>query len=84
MFRTNKKSEYVMEPKRFEIGKYYKHSGGESMHIIGVVNTNLYGWTLVAESSCAGDLKPITPDEGCGVGWKEIAVKEWEKLFSKD
>lgn len=44
---------------RFEQGKYYEHSSGEKIAIVGCVETTMYGKTLVAEQCNKADLKPI-------------------------
>lgn len=50
----------------FEKGKYYRHSAGAEMSIVGEVETTLYGNCLVAENagkSCKTDLSPVGRDE---------------------
>ena len=44
---------------RFEIGKFYEHSSGKKMAILGSVMTTLYGKVYIAEESNSPNLKPI-------------------------
>jgi hypothetical protein len=66
----------------FEIGKYYKHSGGGVMHIIGAVKTTLYGWCLIAEEHGSASLKPIGRDEDAAQNWSETTEEHWMLGFS--
>lgn len=68
----------------FEIGKFYKHSGGRCMHIVGEANTTVYGWCLVAEEIGYDNLLPIGRREGYTVNWVEIDQKEWLKHFEEN
>lgn len=67
---------------KFEVGKYYRHTSGEEMAIVGMVNTTMYGTTLVAESSLQGDLKPVGMGEDHAVNWVEIPQSDWFKNFT--
>lgn len=66
----------------FEVGKCYRHSGGEDMQIVGQVDTTMYGNCLVAESNKSSDLKPVGKDETAAENWVEISKEEWMKNFS--
>jgi hypothetical protein len=67
----------------FKIGRYYRHSGGGCMHIIGAVKTTLYNWVLVAEDGAAR-LKPVGfEDEGYTQNWYETTEKDWLTEFNK-
>lgn len=65
---------------RFEIFKYYKHTSGTLMHIIGRVKTTVYGTTLLAEET-DGSFKPVGEDEANMVNWVEITHQEWSFAF---
>jgi len=66
---------------KFEIGKYYKHSGGGVMHIIGAAQTTLYGWCLVAEEHASANLKPVGCNETATQNWAETTEKHWMSGF---
>jgi len=65
----------------FKVGKYYRHSGGSVMHVIGGLKTTLYGWTLVAEQHGNADLTTVGQDEANTVNWSEISEAEWMAGF---
>ncbi|MCP4624483.1 MAG: hypothetical protein GY850_13290 [bacterium] len=67
---------------KFEVGKFYKHSSGSMMHIIGGLQTTLYGGCLVAEESDSGSLQPIGQDTGSTQNWKETTREKWMQNFS--
>ena len=62
---------------RFEIGRYYMHSGGRVIHIISAGKTTLYGWCLFAEEAGEGNFLPIGSDEVAATNWTEISESEW-------
>lgn len=66
---------------KFEIGKYYKHSSGKIIHILGRVETTSYGYCLVAETS-SGVLVPVGEHDDAIIGWEELTREEWMKNFS--
>jgi hypothetical protein len=72
-----------MESKPFEVGKYYAHTGGGVIHIVGAAKTTLYGWTLIAEEHGSPNLKPIGAGGGYSDNWNETTEKVWMKGFSK-
>ena len=51
---------------RFEIGKYYKHTTGEMLHILGLLDTTIYGNNVliaeVARGGCNCGLEPGRDD----------------------
>ena len=56
---------------RFEFGKTYKHTSGNTMTIIGSLKTHIYGWAFVAELP-DGTLKPVGyTDDGYAQNWSE-------------
>lgn len=68
---------------KFEIGKFYRHTGGEEIAILGEINSAMYGNCLVGESNVRTCFKPIGRDEDSTVNWVEITEEEWMKNFSK-
>jgi hypothetical protein len=67
----------------FEIGKYYRHTGGGGvMHIVSGAKTTQYGWCLIAEEHGYPNLLPIGSDEQSAVNWKEIDEADWMSGFS--
>lgn len=67
---------------KFEVGKYYKHTGGRMLHIVGGLQTTRYGGCLVAEQSNSTYLMAIAQDEGAAINWEETTEYEWMKNFS--
>ena len=67
----------------FKIGKYYKHTSGECIHIISAGKTTLRGWGLIAECTRHTDLRQVGSDDDNFVGWSEIYEGEWMENFNK-
>lgn len=66
----------------FQVGKYYKHIGTrELLHIIGEVETTLYGNCLVGESTNQTNLVPIGKGEGYAQNYVKIEKEEWDRYF---
>jgi len=65
---------------RFEVGKYYRHSGGGAMHILVTAQTEMYGDCLIAEEHSSWCLLPVGTDECNAEHWKEITEEEWQCL----
>lgn len=65
----------------FEVNKYYKHSTGEKIYIVGEIHSDLYigDIQLVVKSSLSSDLKIIGSDPSCTANWYEISEGEWEE-----
>ena len=63
---------------KFEIGKYYQHSGGGIINILDRVHTTFYGEGLLAENSC-GDLSVVGEDETNATNWHQVSG--WSKSF---
>lgn len=61
---------------KFEIGKYYKHTGGGFLHICGEVKTHIWGHCLIAENK-DGRLVPVGRDESNAVNWVEISEEQY-------
>jgi len=67
---------------KFKVGGYYKHSGGEHMHVLVSTRTAVYGHAMIAEFS-DGTFRPVGSDEANAVNWSELEnKKEWDDLFS--
>lgn len=56
----------------FKIGKTYRHTTGNTMTVVGAVNTYTYGPVLVAEDHDNGHLTPIGSDEDATLNWTEV------------
>ena len=72
----------VLEVMKFKVGKYYKHNSGTLMHVIGGLQTSVYGWCLIGEQN-DGRLVPVGQDECNAVNWQEITEQEWQAIFSQ-
>ena len=66
----------------FEIGRFYRHTSGREMAILGEVETTMYRKCLVAESNRTGNLLPVGKDESAADNWREISKEEWMQNFS--
>jgi hypothetical protein len=68
----------------FEVGKYYKHTGGGYLHILCEAETTMWMDPLIAESAGHGDgrLVPVGKDEAAAVNWTETTKDEWMTNFS--
>ena len=73
--------ENSLEISIFRVGRYYKHSSGKLIHIVGSVKTTMYGWTLVAESSDASNLIPIGQDTDNFANWFEVSKEAWDACW---
>lgn len=70
---------------RFEIGKFYKHTSGKKISIVGCVETTMYGKTLIAEQCDSPDFTPVGySSDSFAQSWIEIPEDEWMKCFSDD
>ena len=67
----------------FEIGKYYRHTGGGAIHVITAAKTYIYGWALIAEEP-NGRLKPVGSGVEHAVNWEEIKEGEWLTQETED
>ena len=68
----------------FEIGKYYQHTGGKMISVIGEVITTAYGKTLVAECNSMSNLMPVGRDGDAMQNWSEITKGKWLSNFSRE
>lgn len=66
----------------FEIGNYYKHSTGSILHIIGELETTMYGMSLMAEVGGEGKIIAVGKDKSSAVNYRKITKEEWDKCFS--
>ena len=68
---------------KFELGKYYKHNTGEELHIVGIVETTLYGLGYAAETTTTPhELKVVGMREDHATNYFEITKEQWMKNFS--
>ncbi len=67
----------------FQIGKYYKHTSGEMMHIISGAKSTMYDWCLIAEHTGEPEtFRPVGQDKANAQNWTESTEDEWMKKFS--
>ena len=71
-------------PVVFEVGKYYKHSGGDGfLRIICKAKTTMWNDTLIAEEGGGSSgLRAVGKDETSAENWTECTEKEWMSNFS--
>ena len=67
----------------FEVGKYYQHSAGRYISIVGEVKTDCWGDTLVIEEAdhTGHAISCIDKDSERKENWTEIGRAEWMKNF---
>ena len=66
----------------FKLRGYYRHPTGESIHVIGELDTTMWGETLVAESS-RGRLIAVGSDAASAANWVETTEQDWMSCFNK-
>ena len=70
---------------KFEIGKFYRHTTGKDLAIIGELETTMFGKTLIAETKDITEcLMAVGRQESATANYTEITKEEWMKNFSKD
>ncbi|MBE3101238.1 MAG: hypothetical protein IMZ47_03090 [Firmicutes bacterium] len=62
----------------FQIGRYYKHTGGRMIHILMESETEVWGHCFIAEESESNSLCPVGMDSDAAGNWKEIPKKEFK------
>lgn len=68
---------------KFEVGKYYKHSSGALLHIIGEVDSTMYGHCLVGEGTWNYNLLPVGMNESNAMNYEEINKSEWDENWEE-
>ena len=68
---------------KFEVGKFYKHSGGEVLHILAQVDncTGYFNPTLVGESAGDVGFSAVGRDEASAANWKEVPPHEYYAIW---
>jgi len=56
----------------FQIGNYYQHNSGQTIHIIGTANTFFYGNGLLAEDD-EGRLSRVGNDETSATNYHQVS-----------
>lgn len=70
---------------KFEVGKYYKHTIGHTLAILGYLETTMWGKTLIAESNQQGqmtELVAVGSNESAIANYREITKEEWMENYS--
>lgn len=60
----------------FWVGGYYRHTTGDTLHVLGELTTRMYGPALIAEAP-DGALTPLGKDPSCAVNFREITAEEF-------
>jgi hypothetical protein len=72
-----------MEIEEFELGKCYRHNGGGEMHIVGVIDSIMWGIGYVAEEGDGQTLTPVAMNcKDSAANWFEITKEEYMKNYS--
>lgn len=69
------------DAERFEVGKVYEHRAGKLMRIVGEVETEGYGKTLVAEENGESNLIPVGIGEGHIDNYREVPLSRWYETW---
>jgi len=72
-----------MENIKFELGKYYKHNGGQFMYICGLATTRVWGTCFIGEDQY-GCFTPVGFDVDHASNWREITKEEFIKTGAED
>ena len=56
---------------KFELGKYYEHSGWGRLYICGVMNSHMYGMCFIGEDQF-GNFSPVGTHEDNAQNYSEI------------
>ena len=66
------------EGMKFELNKFYRHTGGGLMHMIAIADSPImwFGPTLIAEAP-SGELTPCGMDEASAMNWHEVEESEY-------
>lgn len=68
---------------KFEVGKYYRHTDGKKISVIGYLDTTMWGKHSLIGETCEGHLQALGKDEWSATNYKKITKKEWMTSFSK-
>lgn len=65
----------------FRAGRYYRHTTGMMLHIVGRGQTTMWGVTLFAEVAGTGEIRCVGRDENSARNWTECTEAEWMTAF---
>ena len=68
---------------KFELGRYYEHSGGGRIHIVALAQTRMWGTALLSESREDGVIIPCGMSKANAVNWREITANEFAEKRKK-
>lgn len=68
----------------FEVGKYYQHTDGGFISIVGKVDTKRYGEVLVAEEATNKIILTFSNFNDNVEGWSEITKHKWLSKFFEE
>lgn len=69
---------------KFELGKFYKHTTGRTLSIVGLAETTMWGRTFVGEEIKNEGMSILIAVGNCednAVNYIEITKEEWMKNF---
>jgi len=61
----------------FELGKYYKHTSGTYLKIVGIAETTIYGTCFIAEEECGQTFTPVGKTEDHAMNYVEVSKEEY-------
>lgn len=67
----------------FEIGKYYEHTTGRQLAILGELETTMFGKCLIAEQNDGPNFISVGRDSTSADNYHEISKEKWMKNFSE-
>ena len=68
---------------KFKKGKYYKHTTGQMLHMLGYVKTSGYGKTILAEEFSTWKIIQCGMDKYSSQNYKKIKKNEWNKKLQE-
>ena len=67
---------------KFELGKCYQHTTGHKLAVIGLVDSHLYGSSLMAETNDDNErFMCVGRDESATANYTEITREEFRKNY---
>lgn len=67
---------------KFEEGKFYEHTGGRKLAVLGRLDTTMYGDdVLIAEVASETNFQVVGDDETAATNYREIAYERWMESF---
>jgi hypothetical protein len=70
-------AQVIGTPLKFEVGRYYKHTTGEKLHICGVAHADIYMSPCYVAEDVYGNFKPVGTTADHAINYMEISRNEF-------